>query len=231
LRQYLQLYDLHQAQIAACDQAIADCLATLTTPLPAPSAPLPAARTRFTTRGNEPPFDLRTPLHHLTGTDLSQIDGIGPYTAVRLIAEIGIDMTRWPSAQHFTSWLTLAPRNKISGGRLLSSQTQPSANRAASLLRIAAMSLGRGDTALGAFYRRLAGRIGKAKAITATARKLAVLVYHTLKGEFVYEDPGAAAYDGRHREQLIRRLRNRATKMGFALVDTDTGEVLQPAVS
>ncbi len=90
-------------------------------------------------------------------------------------------MTRWPTVKHFTSWLTLAPQNRISGGRLLSSRTQPSANRAATILRMAAMALGRSQTALGAFYRRLAFRIGKAKAITATARKLAILVYRTLK--------------------------------------------------
>ena len=97
------------------------------------------------------------------------------------MSEIGTDMRRWPTAQHFTSWLTLAPRNKVSGGRLLSAQTQPSANRAAVAFRLAAESLVRTQTALGAFYRRLAARIGKPKAITATARKLAALVYHVLK--------------------------------------------------
>jgi transposase len=79
----------------------------------------------------------------LTGVDLSQIDGIGPYNALRLLSEIGTDMTRWPTEKHFTSWLTLAPHNKVSGGRLLSSRTQPSANRAAAVLRLAAMNLGR----------------------------------------------------------------------------------------
>jgi hypothetical protein len=136
-------------------------------------------------------------------------------------------MRRWPTEHHFTSWLTLAPRNKISGGRLLSSRTQPSANRAAVILRMAAMTLGRSGTALGASYRRLAARIGKAKAITATARKLAILVYRVLKGELVYADPGADAYDAHHRTQLTRRLRHRAAKLGFALVSLDTGEVLQ----
>jgi transposase len=231
LQQHLALYDLHQAQIGACDAAIEHCLDELTRGLPAPASPLPTPRIRLTCRGNESEFDARTPLHRLTGTDLSQIDGIGPYTALRLIAEIGTDMSRWPTEQHFTSWLTLAPRNKISGGRLLSSQTQPSANRAASLLRIAAMSLGRGQTALGAFYRRLAARVGKAKAITATARKLAILVYRALKGDLVYQDPGADAYDAQHREHLVRRLRHRASKMGFALVDLETGELLEAAVS
>jgi len=103
-------------------------------------------------------------------------------------------MSRWRTAQHFTSWLTLAPNNKISGGRLPSSRTPPSANRAAAVLRRCAMSLTRTRTALGAFYRRLAVRIGKPKAITATARKLALLVYRVLSGDLVYQDPGANAY-------------------------------------
>ena len=119
----------------------------------------------------------------------------GPTTRSACSSEIGTDMTRWPTEKHFTSWLTLAPQNKVSGGRLLSSRTPPSANRAAAIFRLAAMTLGRTQTALGAFYRRLAFRIGKAKAVTATARKLAILVYRTLKDRLVYVDPGAAAYD------------------------------------
>ena len=145
---------------------------------------------------------------------------------MRLIAEIGTDMRRWPSAQHFTSWLTLAPKNKVSGGQLLSSQTQPSANRAATVFRLAAASLGRTQTALGAFYRRLAARTGKPQAVTATARKLAVLVYHVLKGDFVYRDPGADGYDAQQRARQLRQLRQRATQLGFALVSHETGEVL-----
>ena len=140
-------------------------------------------------------------------------------------------MTRWATEKHFTSWLTLAPQNKISGGRLLSSRTQPSANRAAAMLRLAAMNLGRTHTALGAFYRRLAFRVGKAKAITATARKLAILVYRTLKDRLVYADPGADAYDAQHRALVVRRLRQRATNLGFDLVTRATGELLEGTVS
>ena len=198
---------------------------------PCPPSPLPAARRRQKPQHNEPRFDLRTPLHQLTGVDLSQIDGIGPYNALRLLSEIGTDMSRWPTAKHFTSWLTLAPQNKISGGRLLSSRTQPSANRAAAILRVAVMNLGRTQTALGAFYRRLAFRVGKPKAITATARKLAVLVYRTLKGELVYADPGAQSYDRQQRVHVVRRLRRRAQHLGFGLVDLSTGEVLERSVS
>jgi transposase len=162
-----------------------------------------------------------------SGVDLSQIDGIGPYNALRLISEVGTDMSRWPTEDHFASWVTLAPHNKITGGRLISSRTQPSANRAADILRVAAMSVGYTQTALGAFYRRLASRIGKAKANTATARKLAILVYRVLKGEIVYKDPGADTYNARHRETVLRRLRRQATVLGFGLVNGQTGEILE----
>jgi transposase len=220
-----------QQQLAVCDTAIEAHLQTLTVHAPPPTTPLPPPRPRQKPRDNEPRFELRTPLHHLTGVDLSQLDAIGPYTALRLLSEIGTDMTRWPTDKHFTSWLTLAPNNKISGGRLLSSRTQPSANRAAAIFRLAAMNLGRTQTALGAFYRRLAFRVGKAKAITATARKLAILVYRTLKDGLVYRDPGADAYDAQHRTHVLRRLRQRAAHLGFGLVNLTTGEVTEGTVS
>ena len=136
-----------------------------------------------------------------------------------------------PTEKHFTSWLTLAPHNKITGGRRLSSATLPSASRAAGILRMAAMSLGRTETALGAFYRRLAFRVGKARAFTATARKIAILVYRTLKEGLVYRDQGAAAYDARHRQRVIRRLRQRAAHLGLAPVNRETGQLIEGAVS
>jgi hypothetical protein len=231
LQQNLELYDVYQAKLAASDTAIEAQLAQLTAPATSPTTALPAPRRATKPRENEPRLDLRTPLHHLTGTDLSQIDGLGPYSALRLLSEIGTDMSRWPSEKHFTSWLTLAPHNKISGGRLLSSRTQPSANRAAAILRLAAANLSRTPTALGAFFRRIAFRIGKAKAVTATARKLAILVYRTLKDHLVYADPGANAYDTQHRTHTVRRLRQQAQHLGFGLIDLSTGEVVEGAVS
>ena len=180
LTQNLELFDLCQTKLAACDTAIEAALETLTATAAAPSTALP--RPRVTRRhGNEPAFDIRTPLHQLTGADLTQIDGIAPYTALKLLSEIGTDPTRWPTEHHFTAWLTLAPQNRVSGGRRLSSRTQPSANRAAAVLRMAAMGLIRGQTALGAFYRRLAVRIGKPKALTATAPTPSALPSSTAK--------------------------------------------------
>jgi transposase len=232
LQQNLELFEACQAQLATCDTAIETHLRTLTAQVAAPPVPLPAPRVTKKPRDNEPRFEVRSPLHWLTGgVDLTQLDGLAPYTALKVLSEIGTDRSRWPSEKHFTSWLTLAPKNKISGGRLLSSRTQPAANRAAAILRMTAMSLGRTQSALGAFYRRLAARIGKAQAITATARKLAILIYRTLKGELVYRDPGADAYDLQQRTRLVRRLRQRAATLGFRLVNRETGEILEPAVS
>jgi transposase len=130
-------------------------------------------------------------------------------------------MTRWPTVKHFTSWLTLAPGNKISGGKVLSSRTRRSSNRATALLRIVAVNVGKTSTALGAFYRRLAARIGKAKAVTATARKIAVLFYNTLRHGTAYKDPGADYYEERFRRRTIDNLRRRASALGFNLVTSE----------
>lgn len=127
--------------------------------------------------------------------------------------------------------MTLAPKNKMSGGRVISSRTPPSANRAAAILRMSAMTLGRTPTALGAFYRRLAARLDKPQAITATARKLPILVYRALKGALIYRDPGADHDTLHQRSRVLRRLRQRAATFGFELVSSTTGEVLAAGVS
>jgi len=231
LRQNLELFDTIQRQIQGCDGEVETLLQRLARKHNKSKQALPRPRCKFKLCDNEPHFEIRDPLFRLSGIDLTQIDGIAPYTALRLIAEIGTDMSRWPTYKHSTSWLTLAPKNKITGGRLISSKTQPSANRAAYLLRLSAMVLGRTSTALGAYYRRIAYRVGKPKAITATARKLAILVYRALKGELDYADPGEAAYEQRHRERVLRNVRNRAKRLGFGLVNLETGEVIPEPVS
>jgi transposase len=119
--------------------------------------------------------------------------------------------------KHFTSWLCLAPSNKISGGKVLSSRTQRSGSWAAALLRLAAVAVGRTDTALGAFYRRLSARVGKAKAVTATARKIAFLFYNTLHHGMAYSDPGASQYEERYRRRVLNNLERRAKSLGYVL--------------
>ncbi len=154
LTQSLELYDFYKARIEDCDRRLETAVAALTVKPTGKLAPLPKARIRVK-QHNAPAFDIRAALYGVLGTDLTQIHGLGPSLALKLVAECGTDLTAWKSAKHFTSWLCLAPGNKISGGKLLSSRTRRSSSRAAALLRLAATTVGRSDTALGAFYRWL----------------------------------------------------------------------------
>ena len=123
LRQNLEMYDAYQRQLHDCDAEIESLFQQIASRRCEPELPIPAERCRPRTDGNAPRFEIRELLYRLTGADLTQIDSIGPYTALRLVSEIGTDMSRWKTEQHFTSWLTLAPKNKVSGGRILSSKT------------------------------------------------------------------------------------------------------------
>src|SRR5450631_400584 len=208
-----------------CDTQIEAAMAILCKDKTEPTAPLPKAR-HTTRQPNAVIFDVRPVLYQRTGTDLTQIHGIGPYLALRLVAECGTDLSRWRSAKHFTSWLTLSPGSKISGGKVLSAHTRKTNNRLTAHLRLAAVTVGRTNTALGAFYRRLAARIGKAKAVTATARKIAVLFYNTMRFGMAYEDTGADRYEREYRDRVIKQLHHRAAHFGFRLQ-----EVARPSVS
>lgn len=222
LKQALELYDFYQGQVLACDERIEQVLNRLRQGIAPPSTPLPAPRHKRR-QSNAVNFDVREALHAVLSIDLMQIHGIGPYIALKLVGECGTDMLRWPTAKHFTSWFCLAPGSKISGGKVLSSKTRRSGNRAAVLLRLAAVTVGKTDTALGAFYRRLGARIGKAKAITATARKIAVLFYNALRYGMQYTDPGAGYYEDRYRQRLVSNLRRRAASLGFVIQEATEG--------
>ncbi|MDT4787002.1 IS110 family transposase ISWpi13 [compost metagenome] len=221
LRQALALYDFYQQCIDECDLEIERAVAGLNIDKSMPEAPLPKAKLRGR-QPSDPNFDVRSALYQLTGTDLTQIHGIGPFLALRLIGECGTDLSRWRTAKHFTSWLTLSPGCKISGGKVLSAHTRKTSSRLTVALRLSAVAVGRSNTALGAFYRRLAGRIGNAKAVTATARKIAVLFYNAMRYGMDYRDPGADHYEQQYRDRVIKQLHRRAAQFGFALQPQDT---------
>ena len=214
LTQALVLYDFYQARVDECDAQIEVVLAALTAEKACPSAPLPKARHR-TVQPNAVSFDVRPVLYQLAGVDVTQIHGIGPYLALRLIAECGTDLSRWRSA--------LSPGCKISGGKVLFG-VYPDDDCVAAHLRLAAVTVGRTNTALGAFYRRLAARIGKAKAVTATARKIAVLFYNAMRFGIDYQDPGATHYEQKYRERVIKHLHRRAAEFGFTLQEVASEE-------
>ncbi len=216
LTQAVELYDFYQAKVAECDTRIQAVLERLRQAAPISAGKLPPARHK-TKQPNALAFDVRAMLHGLLGCDLTQIHGLGPSLALKLVGECGTDLSAWPDAKHFTSWLCLAPSNKISGGKVLSSRTRRSGSRAAALLRLAAVTVGRTETALGAFYRRLSARVGKAKAVTATARKIAVLFYNTLRHGMSYADPGASYYEERYKRRVLTNLERRAKSLGYVL--------------
>jgi len=230
LTQALELYDVYQAKLAACDGQIEAVLTRLRSSATPPAEKLPAARYKVHST-NAPAFEVREALHAILGVDLTQIHGLGPYLALKLVGECGTNLSAWPTAKHFTSWLGLAPHNKISGGKVLSSKTRRTSNRAATLLRLAAITVGRTDTALDAFFRRLSGRVGKAKAVTATARKIAVLFYNTLRHGMSYADPGASYYEDRYRQRVLSNLQRRAKSMGFVLQQAEPAAGAQAGVS
>ena len=219
LKQALELYDFYHKELAACDREIAKHLKHFEDK--SDGQPLPPKARRRRRGDNRPTFEAREALYRMAGVDLTVIEGIEETTALVVLSEIGTDMSRWPSAKHFCSWLGLCPNHRISGGKVLSRRTKPCANRAATALRLAAQALHRSESALGAFLRRLKARVGAPKAITATAHKLARLVYSLLKHGTAYVTQGMEEYERRYQERLVKNLGRRAQELGYRLVKAD----------
>ena len=217
LKQSVALYDFYQQQISECEQAIEQQFKLFDAKEGLPEIPSPSGRKS----PQAPAFDVRTDLYEMVGVDLAQIDGISELVALKLISETGPSMERWPSAKHFASWLGLSPDNKISGGKILSSGTVPTANRAAAALRMAAYGLSNSKSYLGGYYRKMRARHGAPKAITAAAHKLARLVYSMINHGAEYVDQGEDFYEQEHKERIIKNLKRRAKEMGLSLVSED----------
>jgi transposase len=232
LQQEVTMYDAYEQRIAECDQELERHLKRFTdkTPdtAPASQSPAPAppgARVRVKRRrkagSHTPQFDLGHELQRITGVDLTQIDGIDVGGAETVISEAGLEMTRWHTEAHFASWLGLCPDNRITGGKVRRRGTRHVINRAATALRLAATTLLRSQSYLGAQYRRLRARLGAPKAITAMAHKLARLVYRMLKWGHEYVDKGLQYYEQRHRQQQVHLLKKRAAKLGLQIIEPE----------
>jgi transposase len=223
LQQELQLYEFYQAQIAATDAQIEQCLGSFADKVDVTSKPLAKPKRRGKKQpGNAPQFDLRTHLYRISGVDFTQIDGFGALTVLTLLSEVGLDPSRFPTVKHFTSWLGLCPGSRITGGKIKSSKTRPVANRAANAFRMAAQTLCRSHSALGAFYRRMQARMGAPKAITAAAHKLARIFYRLWTSGGAYTDPGIDAYERQYRHRTVKYLQKKARALGFDLVAQPT---------
>ena len=179
---------------------------------------MPAPRQVEHRRKNVLPFDARELFYEVLGQDLTQIDGISVGTVSAFLAEVGRDVAAFPTEKHFCSWLRACPGSNTSGGKNRSGKNRPTTNRLWTALRIAAQTLSRSKSALGAFYRRLRARLGPEKAINAAAHKLARMIYYTLKNQRPYRDPGPDAYTLHHRDNILRSMEKRARQLGYTLI-------------
>ena len=211
LAQCLAMYDSLAQRLRECDAK----LDALLTALADDDVKLTESAARA--GKNTPGFDLRTALARWAGVDLTRINGLAVTSVLTVLSEIGPDLSRFANVKHFCSWLGLCPGTKISGGKVLSARTRRCINRVRQALKVAAMSLARNGSALGAFYRRMCARMDKPKANTAVAHKLARMVYFMLTRGEDYVDRGQQHYEQQQRQRSIAALQRRAATLGFAI--------------
>lgn len=216
LKQAVELYETYQTKIGECEAAIARYLISQPNrTYDEPPASEKGARSKDCVRGGA---NIRAQLFQLAGVDLFRISGLSADTLLTLYGEVGFDMTPWKTEKHFASWLSLCPQTNKSGGKVLTRKTKRCANRAAKAFRLAASTLYRSKTALGAFYRRIRARAGGPQAVTATARKIAVIYYSMLKHGTNYVEVGLAAYEQKYQQRRLKGMQKQALAMGYHLV-------------
>src|SRR5262245_54133957 len=218
LKQAFELYEYLHRQIDECDRQIAEALDGL--PDRSSGRATESKARRRGRKPNDPRFEASAKLERALGVDLTSIEGIDATTALVVLSEIGADVGRFPSEKHFASWLGLSPRTSRSNKTERRRSPRKGTHRVSQALRMAAQSVGRTATALGQFYRRIKSRLGGRGAITATAHKLARLVYRMLRYGTEYVARSLAEYEAQVRAKLERGLRRKARAVGFDLVPT-----------
>jgi transposase len=216
LRQAVDLYEIYQAKIADCNEAIVahvDKQPDRTDGAPPPDEKRIRARERV--RGG---VDVRDLLFKKSGVDLFAIPGLAVDTLLVLASEVGFDLSAWKTVKHFTSWLSLCPGTRISGGKVLARKVKRNSNRAAQAFRMAAATQARSKTAFGAFYRRIKSRTGGKQAVTATAHKIARIYYAMLTQGTTYIELGQQTYEQKYQERRLQHLQKQAKSLGFQLV-------------
>lgn len=214
LQSAFELYHTYEAKIAACDEALARQLECLADRVDEQLKPLPAKM------DSKKQIDeaLRRGLYRKLGVDVTAVEGVGTLVGLTLLSEVGPDLSRFKTEKHFTSWLGLCPDNRISGGKILSCRTRRVVNRLSDVLRLAATTLERSQSALGAYYRRMKAKLGAAEGITATAHKLARILYRLLKHGEAYVRQGLADYEEKYLRRRLKGLQKAAAAMGFELI-------------
>ena len=219
LRQSFEIYQIYRNKVQECDEKIKIHLETKTEEIKTDAAG--ATKTKVKSNKNNLSFDATEILAQIIGTDVTKIYGITDTNAIEIISEIGLDMNKWPTARHFTAWLNLAPNNKVSGGKVLSSRIQKKKNRAGQIFKMAAFAVQRSKNWLAIFYHRLKSKRGTAKALVATARKIAIIFYKLLKEKISFNPLSEEEYMETFKQQKLRRLKKQAALLGLSLVPND----------
>jgi hypothetical protein len=213
LKQAVDLFEFYREKIGECEAEMEKYLQSLTGGREDEPPALTGSQKRQ--RMN---FNVRNYAWKLLGVDLFRVQGLNSQTVLQIISEVGVNLSGFASEKQFASWLSVSPNRRVSGGKVLSSRTQASRNRAAQAFRQAAVSVARSESELGAYYRRMQARKGPGAAITATAHKLARLYYSLVKNGQEYDEERARADEERQRERMVSNLRKRAKGLGFELV-------------
>jgi transposase len=226
LRQSLEAYRQYQKMLADCDREIEQRMGQLPDhPNGDPPPPLDSTG-RGKRRKNQFHFDMGKELYRILGTDLTAVPGLNALTAHTLVTEIGTDLSRFANVAAFTSWLTLCPGSKKSGGKVLSSRTRKSKSRVSNALRLAAQTLHKSQSYLGSYFRRMRARLGAPQAITAAAHKLARIVYHLITTRTAYDESVFANEEHKQKIRNQHRLHKQAFALGFQLVPIPHPEVV-----
>lgn len=221
LKQSLAFYDFYTQQIEACDVEIERTYSLTRADWKEEELPVPNQRKSHSHSKNAPKeVEVRRHLKRICGVDITAVHGVSASLAQTIVIEVGTDMSKFPSEKHFCSWLGLAPKNDISGGKVLQSRTLKTRNRAGQAFRMAAGSVMRADCMFGAHYRRQKSRLGPAQAAVATAHLIARVVYKMLKYKVEYEPLNVAEYERHYQEQQLKYLKKKAAKFGLQLVPT-----------
>ena len=220
LEQSPNAYRQYQTWIADCDRRMEQQLAELESKVNPIEKPLPKSKDRHKPRRNEARFDLRNHLYRVFGVDLTAVPGVNSLTAQALLTEVGPDLSKFPTASAFASWLGLCPDNRISGGKVLSVRTRHVVARLAAALRMAAQSLHHSHSFLGDYFRRMRTRLGPPAAITAAAHKLARILYHLITTREPYAESVFAAIEHRSQQRRIAHLKKQASVLGLKLIES-----------
>jgi hypothetical protein len=228
LQPAVEAYDFHRQQMAKCERQLEQYMTALPTRETVPATPAPTPQPTTTDRrkrprsskpkGNQPAFDLAAELERILGVSAQRIDGIDVMTIQTVVAEVGTDLRAWKTEAHWTSWLNLAPKRDISGGRVIRHTREHHTNRVGNAFRIAAQSLVRSVSYLGARYRYLRAKLGGLKAVKAMARVLACLFYRLVTKGQLWIDQGAEEFERRRQQRDLASLQRRARNLGMQLV-------------